>query len=75
MDRIDDLQNEIEGLRGRIDRYEQASVENDEVWRTRYRYLQNIIKQMLDETGNGGNKSCGDNRLTSETIALAKEAI
>ena len=66
---------EISQLKARIDRYEQASVENDEAWRTRYRYLQDIIKQMLAETGHGGNKSCGDNRLTPETIARAKGAI
>jgi hypothetical protein len=37
--------------------------------------LRRVIEQMLAETGNGGNKSCGDNRLTPETIARAKEAI
>jgi hypothetical protein len=37
--------------------------------------LRALIKQMLAETGHGGNKSCGDNRLTPETIARAKEAI
>jgi hypothetical protein len=37
--------------------------------------LKAIIEQMLAETGNGGNKSCGDNRLTPETIAKAKGAL
>ena len=37
--------------------------------------LKAIIEQMLAETGHGGNKSCGDNRLTPEIIAKAKGAI
>jgi archaellum component FlaC len=37
--------------------------------------LREVIKQMLVETGNGGNKSCGDNRLTPGTIAQAKGAV
>jgi len=37
--------------------------------------LKAIIEQMLAETGHGGNKSCGDNRLTPDLVKRAKGAI
>jgi hypothetical protein len=85
MDMTDDLQNEIEHLRAVCAR------QNDELEDMSAAYdgllsvlsdsdkeidrLRAIIEQMLDETGHGGNKACGDNRLTPETIARAKGAI
>ena len=37
--------------------------------------LRDIIEQMLAEIGHGGNKYCGDNRLTSGTVDLALAAL
>jgi len=87
----DDLQNEIEHLRAVCELRALNLQQSEEIARLRaiaYSWsatcsqqeaeitrLKAIIEQMLAETGHGGNKACGDNRLTPETIAKAKGAI
>jgi hypothetical protein len=79
MDRIDDLQNEIEHLHAVCARQEDELVKvyvcfsNHLVGvAVEISQLRAIIEQMLDETGHGGNKRCGDNKLTAHTVELAR---